>query len=314
VKKISLAITLGDPAGIGPEIVSSSLKLWLGTVQDVLVKVIGPSNVLESIQHHVSSENIEWVAQTPFHGAVGKPSVESGESALRALYTGIDACRKGDVQGIVTAPISKEALALAGSKDTGHTSILERYLGVGPVAMAFVSPTLCVALATVHIPFKEVPLALTRKRIVEVGGLLDECLRVHQGLQAPRIAVAGLNPHAGEAGVLGDEEEKTIKPAVEILRVAEIDAYGPVVPDVVFKKAHEGFYDGVVAMYHDQALIPVKLLHFEKAVNVTLGLSAVRTSPDHGTAFDIAGQGRADPSSMLEALKTAYAWCLCKRG
>ncbi len=313
MKKCTLAVTLGDPAGIGPETVFAALPLFLHTHKDACVKLYGPSNVLDSMKlSSDEAQRVECVRQEAFRGALGRPSVESGEASLRALYAAIDACRKGEVQGLVTAPISKEALSMAGSKDVGHTDILARSLGVGPVAMAFITPTLRVVLATVHTPLKDVPGLLSKKKIVEAGGLLDDCLRRYLGIPEPRIAVAGLNPHAGEGGLLGHEEETVIKPAVEILRIAEINASSAVSPDVVFKQAHEGLYDGVIAMYHDQGLIPVKLLYFEKAVNVTLGLSVVRTSPDHGTAYGIAGQGKANPGCMLEAVKTAYAWALAQ--
>lgn len=297
-----LAVTLGDPAGIGPEVSEKALAQLLGERCDLKIIIVGPANLAEPMAKRLSVEALPLAA---FAGALGAATAASGTASLDTLHAGIELCKRGRAHALVTAPISKQALALAGSSDRGHTEILARTMGTGPTAMAFFSPQLRTILATVHVSLADAIAQLTTERVVEVTKLFDEALRKRLGIAAPRLALAALNPHAGENGLLGNEEERILAPAVVRARRDGIALDGPHPADTLFKRAVDGEFDGVVALYHDQALIPVKLLGFGHAVNVTLGLSHPRTSPDHGTAYDIAGKGRANPSGMLAALRTA---------
>ncbi len=239
----------------------------------------------------------------------GAPSEAAGAAQVAWLEGAVQAARAGRVDALVTAPISKTWARRAGFAFPGHTELLAERFAAREVAMTFVGPRLVVALATVHVPLAQVSASLTSERIVAVGEMLAESLARDLDRAAPvRIGVVGLNPHAGEGGMLGSEEGAVIAPAVARLarRLGErARVTGPLVPDAAFRFAADGGVDGLVAMYHDQALIPVKLLDFEDAVTVTLGLPIVRTSPDHGTAYDLAGSGRARPASMAAALALA---------
>ena len=235
---------------------------------------------------------------------IGRESAEAGISSYTAVEEAVRDAVDGVIDGMATAPISKSAWALAGLPWRGHTECLAALTGAAHVRMLFYSSRLTVALSTVHIPIADVSKMLTK-----------ECLRVtielthkelpHFGVDQPRLVVSGLNPHAGEEGLMGDEEQRVITPVVQECRRLGIDVSGPISGDTVFLRAAEGEFDAVIACYHDQGLIPVKLLSFGNAVNVTLGLPIVRTSVDHGTAFDIAGKGQADPSSMIAAVRLA---------
>jgi 4-hydroxythreonine-4-phosphate dehydrogenase len=243
---------------------------------------------------------------------IGEPSATPGTpddttGALQVAYieAAIAAARAGELAGLVTAPISKTWARAGGLAFPGHTELLAERFGGVPVAMMFAGPSLKVVLATVHVPLVEVARVLTVERIVGVAGLLAAALIRDFGIAAPRLGVVGLNPHAGEGGMLGTEDRDVIAPAIEALRARGLAVDGPLVPDAAFRDAAAGRWAGVVAMYHDQALIPVKLVDFERAVNVTLGLPIVRNSPDHGTAYDLAGTGRARPTSFAAALALA---------
>lgn len=302
-KTVRLAVTLGDPAGIGPEVTEKAARLLLAEEPHAELVLVGPRGIADALADRLGSRVTSDV-QAPFAGPLATPSAESGRAALAALQRGVELVRARAAHALVTAPLSKAALALAGSEDRGHTEILARELGRGgPVAMAFFAPSLRTVLATTHVALREAIERLTPERIVEVTRLLHEALQDQLGLVRPRLALAALNPHAGEGGLMGDEEARVLAPAVEACRAEGIDLSGPVPADAVFRRAVEGAFEGVVALYHDQALIPVKLLGFGDAVNVTLGLVAPRTSPDHGTAFDIAGRGLARPHGMLGALR-----------
>ena len=237
---------------------------------------------------------------------MGVNSAEAGHCSYQALLAAIEMVKQGQADAITTAPISKQAWDMAGIQERGHTGVLAHHLGIGPTAMAFAAPGLHVALATVHIPLKSLWEHLSTTRVIEVGRLLHHSLQGLLGEPTPRLALAGLNPHAGEHGLLGHEEEDILLPAVQQLRSEKINISAPISPDAVFRLAHRGDYDGVVALYHDQGLIPVKMIAFGGAVNHTLGLRVPRTSPDHGTAFDIAGSNSADPTGMLSALRLAF--------
>jgi 4-hydroxythreonine-4-phosphate dehydrogenase len=238
----------------------------------------------------------------------GVPSRGAGRAQLAYVDAAADAVIGGAAAAMVTAPVSKKAIADAhpGLDFVGHTEHLAARAGGARVAMMFHGPRLKVALVTTHLPLARVPAALSTARIVEVGRLLADALVRWFGIARPRIGVAALNPHAGEGGLFGDEEKRVVAPAVRVLSRGG-RFVGPVPADAVFRKAADGELDGVVALYHDQATVPVKLLDFRRAVNVTLGLPFVRTSVDHGVAYDIAGRGVADPASLQAALRLAVA-------
>jgi 4-hydroxythreonine-4-phosphate dehydrogenase len=278
-----IAITAGDPAGIGPE---------------VATKASSDPRVLAAC---------EPVLYSPPQGSTFAPGVlsaEAGRAAYEIIVRAVEDAKHGDVQAIATAPVNKEAFRLAGLPWSGHTDLLAHLTGASPVAMMFHSEPLRVVLATVHIALADVPRALTQSVMETTIALTARELPRFDKIQ-PRIAVAGLNPHAGEHGLFGREELEIIAPAIEACRRRGIDVSGPFPADTVFVRAHRGDFDVVVACYHDQGLIPVKLLAFGQAVNVTLGLPIIRTSVDHGTAFDIAGKGVADPESMIAAVLLA---------
>lgn len=281
-----IAITVGDPSGIGPEIAIKAARdpRVVAVCRPVLY---GPhtSDALKSFP-------------------VGQIDAGSARAAYDAIVEATADAQSGKVGAVVTAPISKEALSVAGYPWKGHTDLLAHLCGVEQVAMMFWSERLRVVLATVHIPLSEVPAALTRERIRDVVALTARSLP-NFGISAPKLAMAGLNPHAGEHGLMGPEEMRVIAPALADARAMGIDVVGPFPGDTVFVRAARGEFDAVVACYHDQGLIPVKLIAFGRAVNVTLGLPIVRTSVDHGTAFDIAGKGIADEGSLVEAILLA---------
>jgi 4-hydroxythreonine-4-phosphate dehydrogenase len=281
-----VAITVGDPSGIGPE---------------VAAKAAADRSVLDVC---------EPVVYGPSPGAQFTPgllSAAAGHAAYEAIARAVRDATSGVVNAVATAPINKEAFRLAGLRWSGHTDLLAELTGAPQVAMMFHSDALRVVLATVHIPLAEVPRALTERSLEATIDLTArELPRFGDSAGRPaRIAVAGLNPHAGEHGLFGREEEQTIVPAIAACRARGVDVQGPFPGDSVFVRAARGEFDVVVACYHDQGLIPVKLLAFGRAVNVTLGLPIVRTSVDHGTAFDIAGRGVADPGSMIAAVRLA---------
>jgi 4-hydroxythreonine-4-phosphate dehydrogenase len=283
MSKPRVAITAGDPAGIGPEIAARAAA-------DARVRAA-----------------CEPVVYGPPNGATFAPgtlSAEAGRAAYDVIVRAVSDAMDGTVQAVATAPINKEAFRLAGLKWAGHTDLLAHLTGAKRVAMMFYSEPLLVVLATVHIALSEVPEALTKERLQATIALTADAVPRFTKVP-PRIAVAGLNPHAGEHGLFGAEEERVIVPAIAECRARGIDVSGPYPADTVFVRATRGEFDVVVACYHDQGLIPVKLLAFGEAVNVTLGLPIVRTSVDHGTAFDIAGKGIADPGSMIAAVLLA---------
>jgi 4-hydroxythreonine-4-phosphate dehydrogenase len=309
---IRLAVTLGDPGGIGPEIVEAALAAVLPGEPDVRVTVVGPLGIADVVAGR-TSERADALVQSSFSGVKRLPSAESGAASLAAIDAAIGLARRGEADALVTAPISKAALAAAGSGARGHTEILERELGSGAAAMAFFSASLRIALATTHVPLRHAIEMLAVPQIVEKARLLRDALVEIEGIPAPRLALAGLNPHAGESGLIGDEEQRVLQPAVAHARAQGITLLGPLPADTVFRRALDGEVDGVVALYHDQGLIPVKMLGFGASVHLTLGLQVPRTSPDHGTAFELAGTGRAKPDGMIAALRMATRWCRARR-
>jgi len=278
-----VAITIGDPAGIGPE---------------VAAKAAASPRVLE-----VCTPVVYGRIYTP-GVETGKLSAEAGRTAYGAIVAAVEDAMAGAVDAVATAPISKEAFALAGLPWRGHTELLAHLTGAPSVAMMFHADALRVVLATIHEPLSAVPRLLTRDVVERVIRLTAHELP-RFGFARPRLAVCGLNPHAGEGGVLGDEEQRVIGPAVAACAADGLDVRGPYPADTLFVRASRGEFDAVIACYHDQGLIPVKLLAFGTSVNVTLGLPIIRTSVDHGTAFDIAGRNAADPGSMIAAVRLA---------
>ena len=278
-----VAITTGDPAGIGPEIAEKAAA-------DLRVQA-----VCEPVIFHAE----------PADGyEIGEVSVAAGQAAYGTILRAVAAARAGTVDAIATAPVNKLAFARAGLPWKGHTDLLAHLCDTPRVAMLFYSPFLTVVLATVHIPLSQVASSLTTQGLIETIGLTATWMPLI-GVARPRIAVAALNPHAGEDGLLGTEDDEILTPAIDATLRRGIDVSGPWPADTVFVKATRREFDVVIACYHDQGLIPIKLLAFGSAVNVTIGLPIIRTSVDHGTAFDIAGRGIADADSMIHAVLLA---------
>ena len=290
-----VGITVGDPAGIGPEIARKA-----ATHADVLA-------VCEPVLYGPATPS-ELAAF-----AIGRVSAAAGRAAYDAILAAVADATAGRIDAIATAPINKEAFAQAGVPWRGHTELLAHLTGSTRFAMMFYAEELRVVLATVHIALADVPRALTGELLESIVSLTAEELP-RFGHRRARLAVAGLNPHAGEHGVIGGEEDAVMRPALETCRRRGIDVAGPFPADTIFLRAMKGEFDAVIACYHDQGLIPIKLAAFGRAVNVTIGLPIVRTSVDHGTAFDIAGRDIADPSSLIEAIKLAARLATGERG
>jgi len=286
-----IALTAGDPAGIGPEIVAKAASD--ATVRAVCEPIIFEPTVDASVRP-------------------GKVSAAAGRSAYDTIVRAVDAARRGDVDAIATAPVNKLAFAEAGLPWKGHTDLLAHLCGDVPVAMMFHSPQLKVVLVTVHVPLRDVPSLITADLLDRTITLTVAAMQTF-GMPSARLAVAGLNPHAGESGVIGREDDEVLAPAVQRAQQRGVTIAGPIPGDTVFVRAVRGEFDCVVACYHDQGLIPVKLLGFGQAVNVTIGLPIIRTSVDHGTAFDIAGQDKADPGSMIAAVTLAAQMASMRR-
>ena len=331
VDELVIGITMGDAGGIGPEIIVKALS-------DPLIRraakfiIFGMSELLEyaadSIeiepywlrhQHEKISRDYprqvvvadydEYAVPAWLHG----PDKISGEASVRFCIDAIEAAREGIIDGIVTAPISKSSWNLADVDWPGHTEMLAELCKSPRKVMMFVAGPLKMALATIHEPLFDIRNKFTIGCVFEPIDLLNTALREYFGIKNPKIAVAGLNPHAGEEGQFGDEERRIISPTILLAQEVGIDCSGPYPADTLFTRAIDGEFDGVVAMYHDQGLIAVKLLAFDTAVNVTIGIPIIRTSPCHGTAFDIAGKGVANPSSMKEAIRMAIDMARTKR-
>ncbi|NPV09580.1 MAG: 4-hydroxythreonine-4-phosphate dehydrogenase PdxA [Anaerolineae bacterium] len=323
MQRPTLFVTMGDPAGVGPEVVCKALARLRGGSVARLVTV-GSRAVLERAARWVGVQLVfrDYQPMTDEELEPGEvelvdlalPDLEGcppgrmdplcGEASYRYIEDAVARCRRGEGVGLVTAPINKAAVNAAGHHYAGHTEILAHLLGARDVAMLLATPSLRVSHVSTHCSLEQAIARVRSERIQRVARLTVDALR-GLGYAQPRLAVAGLNPHAGEGGLFGDEEQRHIRPAVEALVGEGIDARGPEPPDTVFWRASRGDFDAVVAMYHDQGHIAVKMLGFSQGVNVTLGLPVVRTSVDHGTAFDIAGTGRADEGSLLAALDLA---------
>jgi 4-hydroxythreonine-4-phosphate dehydrogenase len=319
VKRI--AITMGEPGGIGPEVIVKAL--CSDDIRDVCIPlVIGSAKVMRdtvkltglpltvlpltklSDSKAVAGTLEVFEVESPFPYIKGKPSKKAGKVVVQYINTAVELALKKKVRAVVTAPVSKTSLKMAGQPWPGHTELLADLTDSKTYAMMFISRTLKIILSTIHVPLKDVPGMIHEKLVMETINLAKKGGDM-LGMKNLRIAVAGLNPHAGESGIMGEEEINAIVPAIRNIRRRGISVSGPHPPDVVFYRALKGEYDIVVSMYHDQGLIPFKMLAFDTGVNVTVGLPIIRTSPDHGTGFDIAWKNKADPTSMIEAIKLA---------
>ncbi|MGC2062277.1 MAG: 4-hydroxythreonine-4-phosphate dehydrogenase PdxA, partial [Thermodesulfovibrionales bacterium] len=324
MKKI--ALTMGDPAGVGPEII-------VRTLSDAMIRkccipvVIGDRIVLEEAVRMTASPLKLHQIQSPAEAQSSpevlnlidlnlvntdsittfekhKATAENGRSCVGYIRKAVELALSHEVDAVVTAPITKESLKLAGMHWPGHTEMIAEMTGTKDFAMMLAGGPLRVILVTIHTSIKSVPAMITKDSVLKTIRLANRACEM-MAIKNPRIAVAGLNPHAGEAGMFGDEEINAIIPAVEAARTSGIECTGPHPPDTLFHKAYNGSVDIIVCMYHDQGLIPLKMIAFDKGVNATVGLPIIRTSPDHGTAYDIAWKGVADPSSMIEAITFA---------
>jgi 4-hydroxythreonine-4-phosphate dehydrogenase len=291
-----LAITLGDPRGIGPEITARALADGV----DAELTLVGAEDQIAGIPAARRVAVGTWGQGSGDREGDRGRAMRAGRIAGHAVEAAVKLALRGEVDAIVTAPAHKHALHLAGFPFPGHTEWLAHLAGDVDVAMMLASEELRVVLVTTHVPFRDVPALLTQDRVVRTGRITAAALRDWWGLEQPRLAVCAVNPHAGESGLFGDEEARVLAPAARALGAA-----GPLPADTVFVRALRGEFDAVLAPYHDVGMTAIKVAAFGRAVNVTLGLPFPRTSPDHGTAFDIAGQGTADPSSMRAAIDLA---------
>jgi len=326
---ILIALTMGDPSGIGYEIILKGYSKFKKKPYQVIVignyrflrekaKIMGLSmdfhlvddssefklipNMLNLIDLDILPENIP----------LGSPDKEAGKASYEYIKKAVSLAIMGKVSAITTGPINKKALALAGLTFAGHTEILAKLTGSQNYAMMLMGGNIKVVLVSTHIALSEVKKFIKKERIYKIITLANRSLKLF-GIKTPHIAVAGLNPHAGDGGIFGKEDTEEILPAVEMARQNNIDVTGPHPADALFVKAKKGDFDAVVVMYHDQGLIPVKMEAFGKGVNVTLGLSVIRTSVDHGTAYDIVGKGVSSPSSLIEALDVAAELATIKK-
>ncbi len=324
-----LIITMGDPTGVGPEIIIQALCAGAFAETHRPLVIAGDLAVLQRAAavcgfatRLQSGSKLLLASDEMFIGdyilpvrmlsqldldqqKYGQPEISSGRAMADYISWACDACINGDAAGMVTAPINKQAMRVAGTDFPGHTELLAERCQVDEVVMMLAGKRLRVCLVTTHCALREVPEQLTAERILATMRIVSTSLQQQFGLEHPRLAVLALNPHAGEGGMFGDEEKRHIAPAIEAARSEGLDASGPHSADTLFWFASHGQYDAVICMYHDQGLIPLKLLHFDDGVNVTLGLPIVRTSVDHGTAYDLAGTGRASSASLVAAVRMA---------
>jgi 4-hydroxythreonine-4-phosphate dehydrogenase len=319
-------ITMGDPAGIGPEII---IKAVIDGRFDAILEQIVVAGDVAILQRAASVFGVKALYQVCDDGEVlvsiggrdlrvrpvsnlnpkmipfGEISADCGRAMLDYIEWACEQCRSGQGRAMITAPIQKEAIRAAGCEFPGHTELLAQRCGIDKVVMMLGGSRLKVCLVTTHLALRDVPAAVTAEEIDATLRVTDAAFRQHFTSGAPRIAVLALNPHAGEGGMFGDEEQRIIAPAIARAKAAGMDVSGPHSADTLFHFAAQGEYDAVVCMYHDQGLIPLKLLHFDDGVNVTLGLPIIRTSVDHGTAYDLAGTGRASAESLVAAVQMA---------
>jgi 4-hydroxythreonine-4-phosphate dehydrogenase len=334
--KVVIGITMGDPTGIGPEIVIKAL-LDRSIREKVFPVVFGDKGVLARVAQDIGITDVRFREIASIDSVrnaeigkreilvksisnlkmtklrYGRPDRNCGRAMVNYVKEAVDAAMAGYIDAIVTAPINKEAINEAGFRYGGHTDMIADFTGTKEFTMMFISKHFKVSLVTIHVPLKDVSMRITPQRIYKVGLLTWKTLRQYFGLKNPKIGVCGLNPHAGEGGIFGDEEKDLIYPGIVSMRSKGIDAEGPLSPDSAFWRAYNKEFDAIIAMYHDQGLIPVKLIDFDNAVNVTIGIPIIRTSPGHGTAYNIAGQGKANPEPLKAAIELAYQMFLTKK-
>jgi 4-hydroxythreonine-4-phosphate dehydrogenase len=317
----TIAITMGDPAGVGPEIIAKSITNPEIQKTGRLI-IVGSIDVMQEAMKLTGSlfrmNQVSSPAQAdPSPGAVNiidpgikteivrnMPSAESGRASVACIERAVDLALKGEVDAVVTAPISKEALKMAGYPWPGHTEMIAEKCGIRDYAMMLIGGPLRVVLVTIHTAIRNVPGLIRQDAVLKTIRLAKKAADM-LSIREPKIAVAGLNPHSGEGGIFGTEEIEEIRPAVDAAVLEGLPVSGPYPPDTIFHKAYRGEVDIIVCMYHDQGLIPLKMICFDTGVNITVGLPIIRTSPDHGTAYDIAWKGLARPSSMAEAIRLA---------
>lgn len=311
-----VAVSCGEPAGIGPEIALKAWQalhdtvpmVWIGDPnhlpKDAPVSIVASAREASEISHQRFAV-LHQTAQGPLTHGVANPT--HARAVISSIETAVSLTKRGDTSAVCTAPIHKKAL-IDGAEFAypGHTEFLAALDGKTDVVMMLASAQLRVVPATIHIPLAQVPTELTADKLESTLRITHAALRRNFAISHPRLAVAGLNPHAGEGGKMGTEDDALIAPVVQKLKAEGLQIKGPLPADTMFHAAARASYDAAVCMYHDQALIPIKTLDFDMGVNVTLGLDFIRTSPDHGTAFDIAGMNKANPTSMIQALKLAY--------
>ncbi len=293
-----VGITVGDPAGIGPEVMARSVAANKEAADYV---IYGPKQALSGFVDTCENRVIDLDGTAP----IGAYTRAGGQASIRALQQATTDLAAGRIDALVTGPIDKRAFLDAGLDFPGQTEMVARALGVHAFAMNLSGPVLRISLVTTHVAVRAVAEAITRQKVITTIELTRDFLKSLLGKDHPAIGVLGLNPHASDHGRFGDEEERVIAPAIAHARQLGVNASGPLPADTAFTRAVQGEFDGLVAMYHDQGLGPLKLMHFNNAVNITLGLPRPRTSPDHGPAFDIAGLDKADPSSAIEAVRMA---------
>lgn len=334
--KVVIGITMGDPTGIGPEIVIKAL-LDRSIREKVFPVVFGDKGVLARVAQDIGITDVRFREIASIDSVrnaeigkreilvksisnlkmtklrYGRPDRNCGRAMVNYVKEAVDAAMEGYIDAIVTAPINKEAINEAGFRYGGHTDMIADFTGTKEFTMMFISKHFKVSLVTIHVPLKDVSMRITPQRIYKVGLLTWKTLRQYFGLKNPKIGVCGLNPHAGEGGIFGDEEKDLIYPGIVSMRSKGIDAEGPLSPDSAFWRAYNKEFDAIIAMYHDQGLIPVKLIDFDNAVNVTIGIPIIRTSPGHGTAYNIAGQGKANPEPLKSAIELAYQMFFTKK-
>lgn len=326
-----IGITMGDPVGVGPELICLALNrpeiykiarpIVIGDVRimEASRKITGTSQVIASVNVPGAGryrpgciEVLNVSNLDPSLVSWGHPTLASGRAMVDYINTAVDLALTDDIAAMVTCPINKTAMKMAGSRFPGHTELLAERTRTSRYVMMMAGSRLRVVLVTIHRALRDVAGALTVDKIRATIAVTDDALKERFGIDAPRIAVAGLNPHAGENGMFGDEEARLIAPAVRFFKDMGMDISGPHPPDTLFYHALGGAWDAIVCMYHDQGLIPFKMIHFADGVNTTLGLPIIRTSVDHGTAYDIAGRGIADPGSLTAAILLAAEQARCR--
>ena len=309
-----IGITMGDPAGIGPEVIAKALSAYPARKLEKPIAIIGDYSVFRALhcrlpKNCASVIFIDLKNMPSSKLTMGRPGLQSARASLEYLDESLSLLRGGKISALVTGPVCKEAICSLGQKFQGHTERIAHYFNVRDYEMMFVADSIKTVIATRHIPLNEVSNQIRAPGVFTTIALTFLALKNNFRIKNPKIAVCGLNPHAGEGGTIGKEETREIMPALKKARLKGIDVSGPFAADTLFVPLYAKKYDAIIAMYHDQGLAPVKALYFNKLVNLTIGLPFIRTSPAHGTAFNIAGKNKADPTSMLEAIKLAARLC-----